>query len=411
MLQSTSKKQDEINKRQKIYYNQNLFKKVLQEQGCYLKTILKLSAILLIALSSTFSLNAQTSLTTKTNISKFQISGFIQPRYNYSTDTTKANTNNFGIRRFEVKIAAELTEMIATELTYDFGAMKSGAGGDLRDAFLKLTLNDWARIQFGQFKKPMMKEEFLTSSSAIRVIDRGLIAGSLSSNLFSERDLGIMLNGDGYEEDIPVEYWFGVFNGNGRNQASDNNATKQYSVHLEYSPLLGVTFGIDASAIGFNNKFDSSGTALIANKKKPNSEVKYKFAQGVNLELAYENFSVISEYYIWDNYIDSKKHTSVTAFSSGMKANGFYINPVYTQRIESELIPKFDVVAKYEQMNPDLGKDKKIKKSITLGTGIYLNENGTRLQLNYINSSDEDRDVKKQINPVHEIVAQFTVKF
>lgn len=382
-----------------------------------MKTFLKLSAILLIALSSTFSLYAQTSLTTKTNISKFQISGFIQPRYSYSTDTTNSNssstnTNNFGIRRFEVKIAADLTEMVAVELNYDFGAMKSGVGGDLRDAFLKLTLHDWAKIQFGQFKKPMLKEEFLTSSSAIRTIDRGLVDKALADNIFADRDLGIMLNGDGYNDDIPIEYWFGVFNGNGRNVGADNNAAKQFSAHIEYSPMVGVTFGWDGSAIGYDNKNGSkSGTykPIYADSSKAISVTKYKYAQGVNLELAYEDFSVVSEYYLWDQSATD----AVSAFKKSVKANGFYISPLYSIRMESDLVSKMDFGMKYEQINPNLGQTKNVKKAITLGTSMYFNENGSRLQLNYIYTSDELRKnaAVKISDPVHEIVAQFTVKF
>lgn len=384
-----------------------------------MKTSLKLIAILLIALSSTFSLTAQTSLTTKTNISKFQISGFIQPRYNYSTDSTALNTNNFGIRRFEIKIASELTEMIALEVNYDFGAMKTGVGGDLRDAFLKLTLHDWARVQFGQFKKPMLKEEFLTSSSAIRTIDRGLVDKALADNLFADRDLGIMLNGDGYNDDIPVEYWFGVFNGNGRNVGSDNNAAKQFSAHVEYSPLVGVTIGWDASAIGYNNKNGVQAKTykpIYADSSKSLSTTKYKFAQGLNLELAFEDFSVVSEYYLWDQ----SANDAVSAFKKTVKANGFYISPLYTTRLESDLISKMDFGMKYEQINPNLGQTNNIKKAITLGTSLYFNENGSRLQLNYIYTKDELRNnvaakptdpILKISNPVHEIVAQFTVKF
>lgn len=360
------------------------------------------------------SVSAQSPLSTKTTLSKFQIGGFIQPKYAFTNDSTKTSGNGFGIRRFEVKISAELNEQIGMELTYDFGAMKSGVGGDLRDAFIRYTYNDWIKIQMGQFKKPMLKEEFLISSSAIRMIDRGLIDKSLADNFYADRDMGIMLNGDGYNDDLPFEYWIGAFNGNGRNQSSDDNSAKQFVAHLEYSPMVGLVLGGDVSVIGFDNNYKYDKKKLKADSTLSIDKTIYRSAQGLNVEFAYEDLSIISEYYTWENHItpfSTSKKVLINSFQNPSRSSGFYVNPIYLFRFQNDFISKLDVGIKYEQLDTDVRIDNNTKQAITVGTSVYLNENGSRFQLNYIKTDDEALKAKKVQSTFHEIVAQFTIKF
>lgn len=380
-----------------------------------MKTIKSLSMMLSAVILFSVCVNAQSTLSTKTTLSKFQIGGFIQPKYAATTDTNKVPDNSFGIRRFEVKISADLTEQLGMELTYDFGSLKSGVGGDLRDAFIKLYYNDWLRFQLGQFKKPMMKEEFLISSSALRMIDRGLIDASLAANLYNDRDMGFMLNGDGYNEDLPFEYWVGIFNGNGRNQSADDNSAKQYVAHLEYSPLVGLVVGGDISTIAYENNYQGSDSPnKLADKNQSADTKQYRSAYGFNAELAYEDLTVLSEYYSWENYNKAVgANNTLKAFNDPLRSVGFYVNPIYLIRYETDFFTKMDIGAKFEYLDLNIrsGRGNDITRALTLGTSFYINENGSRVQFNFIRMQEEAKKAAGIEDTFYEGVLQFTVKF
>lgn len=358
---------------------------------------------------------SQSELKSKSDLKQFTIGGFIQPKYFMSSDSNRVPNNGFGIRRFEVKIAANITENISVELTEDFGVMRAGSTGDLRSAFLKYTYNSWLKFQLGHFKKPMLKESFLIGSSELRMIDRGLIDASLSSNLFSDFDMGLMLTGDGKKQDMPFAYWVGVFNGNGKNQASDDNSSKQMVAHIEYSPNHELTFGGDVSTIAFENNVNGSNTpVLLANSNLAPDYKQYRSAFGFNVQWTVQDFNVLAEYYAWENYAKTIGSTPTKkAFNDPLRSVGFYINPIYNIAYQTDFFSKMDMGLKFEYVDLDIrsGQGNDITRALTLGSSFVINDNGSRFQLNLIRTEDESRRFTNRQVVVYEGVAQFTVKF
>jgi len=380
----------------------------------------KTKSLLLLFTLSAFQVSGQTNLVSNSPVEKLKISGLFQPRYDFVDDTTKASSNGFKIRRFEFKLATELNDWIGFDLNYDFSPKSTGGTGDLRDAILRFKLNDFAKISVGQFKKPVLKEEFLTGAGSIRLVDRGLLAKWLTDNNFAERDLGIGINGDTKKLDIPVSYWAGIFNGNGKNNASDNNSAKQIVAHLEYKPLDFLTVGGGFTTIGYNNNFaGSSKNKSVADSTKSKTQINWQTAFGGNVELVFGDLSVISEYYQFDNAklwesalpAGARNVTAVNVFRKGVEAYGYYINPLYLIKLDSETFPKVDFGAKYEVLDPDKNSDKNTITEITVGTSLYFHENGSRIQFNYLVNTDETRKLKKLSENVNTFVVQSTFKF
>ncbi len=187
---------------------------------------------------------------------KLGIEGFAQVRWQYDHIGERGqigsfDQNYFRLRRLRLRVTGDWNEhfrvrvqLALQEFARLFADVLPGEGGQvLEDAYMQYTQSDAFAILLGQFKMPISREELRSSSDQL-VVDRSPVVNSnFSRSLWIARDVGVMVQGNFYGHDIPLEYYAGVWNGEGKNNPfdfRDLNDGKVFGGRAEYAILPGV---------------------------------------------------------------------------------------------------------------------------------------------------------------------------
>ena len=172
-----------------------------------------------------------------------EFNGFIQPRWQYTSEKNVIPNNTFRIRRAEVYIKPTLTARIKSSIGMDVVPTALS----LKDVYMDFLVSPkgYFTVRMGHWKKPFSREE-LRSSGAILMVDRGRVSEEFGPSrlAYQERDMGVAALGDFYEAKVPFEYQFGIFNGNGANQPTDTDSRKSVVGRVEAIPVAGFSIGV-----------------------------------------------------------------------------------------------------------------------------------------------------------------------
>lgn len=170
----------------------------------------------------------------------FALGNRLQVRYTF-TDPGAANqdeSSTFRIRRFKTFLNGNafypwLKYKVQTNWVGANEPDTNSQTPELEDAALDVAYFPWVQLQGGQFKVPFDRQE-LTSSGAQQFVDRSVV-----NNRFTfARDQGVMLHGFlGAEKAEWFEYSAGIFNGNGRNRANNDNPEHLGVGRLYWTPM------------------------------------------------------------------------------------------------------------------------------------------------------------------------------
>jgi hypothetical protein len=170
------------------------------------------------------------------------------------TDSPGDSRGSFKIRRAKTTISGWV---LRKELTVDF--QLSYVGGDpgatasavLEDAEIAYDISRKGtfRVHAGQFKVPFGRQE-MTSSEKQQFNERSILSGEFTRG----RDQGVMLSGRVAGQRL--DYFLGVFNGNQRNKANNDNGKYQYDARVVFQPWGDVKYS--------EGDFESSDKPLLA---------------------------------------------------------------------------------------------------------------------------------------------------
>jgi phosphate-selective porin O/P len=161
-----------------------------------------------------------------------RVGGFIQARETYQDGPGLTGTINRARLGIEGKVPHNFSYRASFELAAPSGTSVTPS---LRDAYLRWT-HDWLTATGGQYKTPF-SQEYLTSSSDLRVANRSFAVDSLAT----KRDVGVMAEA--------VNPWgtlsFGVFNGEGQNVTVNRDSTQLVVGRAVVRPIAAVSIGGD----------------------------------------------------------------------------------------------------------------------------------------------------------------------
>ena len=212
-----------------------------------LRAVLALAALALAAAARPASAAGSTPAPADTF--KLRVSGRVQTLYQYSTPDAQADAKLHGdaagtrarpqatsllrIRRGRLVLDGFAYD---PRLEYNVQLELAGQSVSLKRAFVNWRLHGAdAQVRAGKFKVPFGRQQ-LTSSAQQQAVDR-----SLASDEFARGDDdGVMLWG------LPaggrLEWYAGVFNGEGNNRNSQQDAFDQYAARVVVSPLGAVPY-------------------------------------------------------------------------------------------------------------------------------------------------------------------------
>lgn len=234
---------------------------------------------------------------------KLTFAGVLQTRYvlsldkdvdingkNFDPATSKAISNTFLIKRARVMVKGDINDHFSANILANLAEFNTDPTNKvLENAYIKYSLNEYFHIQAGQFR-PFFGIEDAMAVDIIRTLDFSNQYYAFGKNGWQSFQTGISVLGNV----IPggkIRYFAGAYNGNNKNQSSDDNNTKNLYGRLEADFLKDFTIGINAgsgsiasSSIG--QAYGADATAKIPLTKKFDLLLMAEFKTGANF-LAY----------------------------------------------------------------------------------------------------------------------------
>ena len=339
-----------------------------------------------------------------------EFNGFIQPRWQYTSEKNVIPNNTFRIRRAEVYIKPTLTARIKSSIGMDVVPTALS----LKDVYMDFLVSPkgYFTVRMGHWKKPFSREE-LRSSGAILMVDRGRVSEEFGPSrlAYQERDMGVAALGDFYEAKVPFEYQFGIFNGNGANQPTDTDSRKSVVGRVEAIPVAGFSIGV---SFNVNDLGVGLARGVTDTLGYPGNESHFKAkAYGLDWKVQKRGFILEGEFRSGDNWrggvIGGRASANILGKRQvirGVTVRGVYVTALYKAPTKSKDLPFVEPGFRVEKYDPNTKVANDGSTFYTPYVGFYFHEHA-RLQLNAV--------VEKPQNSARQtittFVAQWTVRY
>src|SRR5437773_4612334 len=343
---------------------------------------------------------------------KLVLGGFIQ--FNAESGDVFAFQGNFGqtaindrflLRRARINMTGDYAEQFDFKIEGDF-EQNDGTNGTRRyvsgtDIFINWHQFPAAQIKAGQYKAPFGLEQ-LTRDTSLYTIERSIATGAITP----ERQIGVELWGKPFTSIWPdqkdlLTYYFGVFNGNGRNISTNDDNYFMYVGRVELQPFKGKIFGapsfIKLGGDILNSRdekgvnISQSGNLLVNSDGSlspfnlPSPDERTAWSADAWFEVG--RFDLIGEYL--EEHVQGRTVNGVPPAFANFETDGFYVTGGYF------LLPKkLQAVVQWQYLNPgQKGNDGLY--SILGGLNYYIHGDNLKLMVNYIHTWSDFR----QANP------------
>jgi len=326
-----------------------------------------------------------------------EISNRIQTRYTHEIpdDTVQlAGTaargdqkGSFRIRRAKFKLEGWFVNPTLTyelQLNWPDVATAGRPGNFLEDANIAwdISKNGKFRVLFGQFKAPFGRQE-LTSSGNQQFVDRSLVSNEYARG----RETGVAIQG--VLLDNKIEYRAGVFNGNGRTQAANDNSTFQYNARIMWQPNGNQVLNQRAwvsGALYSEGDFESTTVPLYAlavnfdyhdlwrTTPTPSGNLRSKT---VSLDgvFKYKGFFTTGEYF-WRT---REREAALTGSSTKFDAPGYYVQA--SQMLDGRRT--WEAAVRFGDRDPDDTRGDNNVREIRGGVSYYYRRHPLKLQADF----------------------------
>lgn len=344
--------------------------------------------------------------------------------------------DRFRLRRMRINVTGDFAEQFDFRLEGEFAQSDTAitvrnalgaiiASNSTRTSFGGLDLwANWHRfpefqIKVGQWKAPFGFEQ-ISPDPKLLTPERSQV----TSGLTPERQIGVQIWGKPFANAFPdqkdlLTYYAGIFNGNGRNVAVNDNDKYMYVGRVELQPLKTKIFDQDATLkLGVNalSSDDAAGTVLSpAGSVRVNSDgslsafvaptAAERTAYGLDAYFHLGPFDLMAEYLSED--FDARPANGIPPLFNDFRADGYYVQAGYY------LIPKkLQLVTKYESFDPGQVANDHLS-SITGGLNYYIRGDDIKIMAHYIHTWSDFREANPQFgnDQFDEVILRLQVVF
>jgi len=324
---------------------------------------------------------------------KLTISGMLLTRYTqsfnkdvdvngkYRLEEEKYSTSSFSLRRARIQAKAQLTPRADAALLLNVTDFIGNPSNKVvENAFIKYHFNNYLNLQVGQYR-PYFGREDLYAEELLQALEWSNSYYAFGANGWQSFQTGATLFGKVNILKIPVNYYFGVFNGNGRNQPMDNDNGKLFPARIEIAlrpkTKLGLNGGIgkDGEEKVWAYNFDIDDKEKISDRLE--LEIQSEYKKGTN-NSQFDTSCIRGK--VMKNY----------------QLSGLYVLPALKYNINSQQIKSLDLSCRYETLNCDLKRNGNVKQtwipmiSLQLADEYYVRlETGLIIDRYKISSSKE----------------------
>ncbi len=244
----------------------------------------------------------------------------------------------------------------------------------LKDFAIDIKHYEKFNIRIGQFKVPFNRQQ-LAFFGDLQFVDTSLASKSFNANQTNARDIGIMLNGG--IDDHKIEYFFGLFNGNGINQASNNDNTQYLTVARVVLNPFGRMSISESDVNDTQHQLLSIGAAFAHDGGNTNAATPGT-ASTLAFEFAYkyQGISAQGEYY----FRDANNNPDA---NGGYVQGGIFVKP-----------KTVEVAVRYALLNPSGGNNN--VEELTAGVNFFFAGHRRKLQIDLSNISSDAGDTDDQ---------------
>nr|WP_199157815.1 porin [Pedobacter sp. ASV2] len=291
---------------------------------------------------------------------KINFSGMIQTQFNYSLDKDidinglhhsgdeQFSHNSFSVKRARFQVNAVINDRINAVVLVNFGDFTGNPQNKvLENAYIKYSVNDYVNFQFGQFR-PQFGQEDNYPVDFVRSVDYSNQYYLFGANSWQSFQIGVSYFGEIKHSAIPIKYYVGVYNGNNRNQVSDNDDGKIFPARvvlgLSKSMLLGISGGAGKN---LGQKIWAYG-ADVDYKKTLNERWGVEF---------------VSEYKQGINSVAFFKQTDAIIPISEYAMRGIYAQPNVCYNIKNSRLKNLELAMRYEYLDADFKRSGNARQS------------------------------------------------
>ncbi len=251
----------------------------------------------------------------------------------------------------------------------------------LKDFAIDIKHYKHAKIRIGQFKVPFNRQQ-MAFFGDLQFVDTSLASSKFNANQANARDVGVMMSGA--HDEGRLQYFVGVFNGNGINQQDDNDTSKYLTVgRIVFNPLGKMSIS-ESDVANTEKPLFSVGAAYAYDAGNNDGVLNRGAAKTLGLEFVFKHQgkSVQGEYYFRD---DDRNADADGAYLQG----GLFVIP-----------KKLEIAARYSYYSPDTAASTD-EEEIMAGVNFFFAGHRRKLQIDLSNLSMDagnfdDRRIRTQ---------------
>ncbi len=271
----------------------------------------------------------------------------------YYTREGEPRTSSFDTRYALLGVSGVINEWAKATFWGSFAKTPT-----LLDAYASVMPNKYWTVNFGQYKPPF-GTDFLKAASGMFFVNN-----FKGQSLGTGRDVGadITLNYQ-WKNGNAIKVAGGMYNGAPSN-TSDVNNDKNF---------------IGRAEIRLAKMFMIAPNLIAGKTNDPDSTKKNLDVWGGSVNWSWRNEIIEGEY--------------IHNQTGSVEKQGWHVWGAHTFSTGLKFVPELQMLARYEQIDPDLDKAGDRTDRITLGTNLYVDKKFTKLQINYQINGEETSSV------------------
>jgi hypothetical protein len=275
----------------------------------------------------------------------------------YHTTEDAYSTSSFSVRRVRVQAKAQITPRaeaaVLLNLTDFIGNPSNKV---LENAYMRYRFSNYLNLQVGQFR-PYFGREDLYPEELLQALEWSNSYYAFGANGWQSFQTGATVFGKVNILNIPVSYYVGMFNGNGRNQPMDNDNSKLFPARLELAVRPNTKLGLNGG-VGKDGK--EKVWAL-------NADIDHVEHFGEKWELELQ-----SEYKKGLNNSQFDTSTEKNKRIGNYQIEGFYVLPCLKYSVNSSQVKTIEFSMRYENLNCDVKRYGSVKQTWMPVIGLKL---------------------------------------
>ena len=312
-----------------------------------------------------------------------KLSGTIRTRYNASFDKhiginglqhsnldDEFADNGFTIPQARLQLAGNLSEKLEVTLRVNFGDFSSTSTSKVLEyAFATYHVNPYINVRMGLMRPNFGREDDL-ANDFLKSFDFSNQYTAFCENGWMGYQLGVSIYGVVKAGEVPIRYFAGVYNGDGRQNFTDNDNGKQFPARVEVDFTKDLQVGV-SGGVGkdHGNSVNAWGGDLNYEKqlsRRWTAEVETEYKQGNNQALFNS---------------DNISNTSINNYMM----RGAYVLPSITYKTFLKDVKGIEASFKYEYFDPNFKQNGNVRQQYVPMVGVdFAEKYALRLQFGMV---------------------------